>query len=400
MARTKSHPILPLPDQVALVLQGGGALGSYQAGVYEQLIALDVELDWVAGISIGAVNAAIIAGNRKSECLPKLRHFWEHVSGWFPEVMPVATHEMRELSHLWSAGAVTAFGVPGFFKPRLWNPFLAPQGSDAAISYYDTTPLIQTLNELIDWDRLNHGPVRFSVGAVDVESGNFEYFDNRDPRWKGKIDARHVLASGALPPGFAPVEIDGRHYWDGGLVSNTPLQHILDHQQGDILVFQVDLFPAEGKLPQHMSDVWSREKDIRYSSRTRMVTDQYIRARREHQAMRNLLEILPPQLLETSQARTLESFIDDSAVNIVHLIYRNREWETGARDFEFSSRTMKDHWQQGQEAVEDALHDGDVLAQNISDGKTAAFDIDRNHHLKKVVHKAAGSRPSVKGKMA
>lgn len=387
MPRTKSHPILPLPEQVALVLQGGGALGSYQAGVYEQLIALDIELDWVAGISIGAVNAAIIAGNNKKDCLPALKHFWETVSGWLPDMMLFPGNEIREFAHLWAASAVTAWGVPGFFQPRIINPFLAGQGSDAAISYYDTSPLIKTLDELVDWDRVNHGPMRFSVGAVDVESGNFVYFDNRDPEWKGKIDARHVLASGALPPGFAPVEIDGRHYWDGGLVSNTPLQHILEHQEGDMLVFQVDLFPAAGALPKQMSDVWSREKDIRYSSRTRLVTDQYIRARREHQAMRDLLKILPDDLRESRQAKKLAAFIDDSAVNVVHLIYRNREWETGARDFEFSTATMKDHWHQGQEAVQDALLEGDLLAQNISDGKTAAFDIDRNHHLQKVVPK-------------
>lgn len=389
MARKKSHPILPLPDQVALILQGGGALGSYQAGVYEQLMALDVELDWVAGISIGAVNAAIIAGNKRSECVGKLQTFWEMMSGWIPEMLPGGGGEFRELAHVLSAGVVTTFGVPGFFKPHLINPYFAPQGTPSAISFYDTTPLIDTLNKLVDWDRLNHGSVRFSVGAVDVESGNFVYFDNRDPDWKGRIDARHVLASGALPPGFPPVEIDGRYYWDGGLVSNTPLQYILDHQEGDMLAFQVDLFPAEGRLPLNLGDVWSREKDIRYSSRTRMVTDQYIRARREHQAMRDMLKILPPELLQTRQAKKLAAFIDDSAVNIVHLIYRNREWETGARDFEFSTRTMKDHWQQGQEAVQDALHDGDMLAQNISNGKTAAFDVDRNHNLKRLVTKNA-----------
>ncbi len=398
MARTKSHPILPFPDQVALVLQGGGALGSYQAGVYEELIALDVELDWVAGISIGAVNAAIIAGNKRSECVGKLQTFWNQVSGWLPDVLPLPGAEFRELAHLWAAGAVSTWGVPGFFKPRILNPFLAPEGSDAAISYYDTTPLIKTLDKLIDWDRLNHGNVRLSMGAVDVESGNFVYFDNRDPEWKGRIDARHVLASGALPPGFAPVQIDGRHYWDGGLVSNTPLQHILDHQQGDMLIFQVDLFPAHGALPRQMSEVWSREKDIRYSSRTRMVTDQFIRARREHRAMRDLLKILPKELQDSPQAKKLAGFIDDSAVNIVHLIYRNREWETGARDFEFSTRTMKDHWQQGQEAISDALLDGDVLAQNISDGKTAAFDLDRNHHLKKVVPHMAEPGRNKEGK--
>lgn len=366
---------LPLPDQVALLLQGGGALGSYQAGVFEALSAWSIEIDWVAGISIGAINAALIAGNPPERRLGALRQFWDRVSGGLPALPEGGSRQWREWMHLSYAGAVAAWGVPGMFAPRWTPPAFAEPGSPQATSYYDTGPLRRTLDELVDWDLINHGPMRFSIGAVDVESGNFVYFDNRLEEWRGRIDARHILASGALPPGLPAVEIDGAHYWDGGIVSNTPLQYVLDHQRGDMLAFQVDLFSARGRLPRRMSDVWSREKDIRYSSRTRAVTDQYVRRRREHEAVRALLAKLPPDLAESKEARKLAALTDDSAVNVVHLIYRNRSWQTAARDFEFSPNAMADHWQQGRQAVAEALDHGDILAQNILSGQTAAFDL-------------------------
>lgn len=374
---------LPLPDAVALVLQGGGALGAFQGGVVESLAELSIDVDWVAGISIGAVNAAIIAGNPPERRVAQLTRFWELVSGCLPGMALPEEMQLREAMHLGAAAAVAAWGVPGFFHPHFLPSWLAPAGSSAALSYYDTAPLRKTLDDLVDWDRVNHGPMRFSVGAVDIETGNFAYFDNRDPRWKGRIDARHVMASGALPPGFAPVEIDGRHYWDGGLVSNTPLSHVLDHQGGDLLVFQVDLFPAEGPLPREMTDIWSREKDIRFSSRTRQVTDQYLRERREHQAIRTLLDSLPPELAASPAAVELAGMVAENAVNIVHLIYRTRAWESGARDFEFSRATMLDHWAQGRAAVAAVIAKGDqLLASNIASGRSAAFDLGRGGTIK------------------
>ncbi len=378
-------PVLPLPDKVALVLQGGGALGSFQAGVYQALSSYDIGLDWVAGISIGAVNAALIAGNPPHMRTAALRQFWDRLSGGMPAFPAAPDRDWRELMHMWSATAVAAWGVPGMFRPRMMPMAFAAPGTDSATSFYDTGPLTETLNELVDWDLVNKGSVRLSVGAVDIENGNFAYFDNREGDWAGRLDARHILASGALPPGFAAVEIDGRHYWDGGLVSNTPLQHILDHQRGDMLVFQVDLFPSQGPLPRRLSDVWSREKDIRFSSRTRAVTDQYLRLRKEHQAIRALLDKLPPALAQSEEAATLAAAVDDGAVNVVHLIYRNRDWQTGARDFEFSRSSIADHWHQGEAAVAAAMSHGDILARNIVDGATAAFDLgdptpDAHHH--------------------
>lgn len=366
---------MPLPDQVALVLQGGGALGSYQAGVVEYLVSLDIGIDWVAGISIGAINAALIAGNPPEHRVARLAEFWELVSGGFPNFCLPHDH-IREAAHLMAAGSVALWGIPGFFRPHGFSAWWAPSGTDAALSFYDTAPLRETLDRLVDWDLVNHGPMRFSVGAVDIENGNFVYFDNHDPHWRGRIDARHVMASGALPPGLPAVEIDGRHYWDGGLVSNTPLAHVLDHQSGDLLIFQMDLFPAEGPLPKEMTEVWSRQKDIQYSSRTRQVTDLYLRERREHEAIRALLDTLPDALAKSPEAQRLAGVIDEGAVNIVHLIYRSRAWESGARDFEFSRSTMLDHWQQGREAVAAVIEQGNqLIARNIVSGRSASFDL-------------------------
>lgn len=381
--RRQGSAPLPLPDQVALVLQGGGALGSFQAGVVEALDQLAIEIDWVAGISIGAINAAIIAGNPPERRMDQLNRFWETVSGSLPALDLPEDRKLRESVHLGAAAMVTVWGVPGFFHPNLLPTWLAPAGSPQALAYYDTLPLRETLDALVDWERVNHGPTRFSVGAVDVESGNFVYFDNHDPRWKGRIDARHVMASGALPPGFPPIEIDGRHYWDGGLVSNTPLSHVLEHQTGDLLIFQVDLFPAEGPLPQGITGTYSRQKDIQYSSRTRQVTDEYMRRQRAQEAARALLDKLPDALADSPEARALKDLFRDGAVNIVHLIYRTRPWESGARDFEFSRTTMLDHWAQGRAAVAAVIAKGnELLARNINHGRSATFDLARTGQIK------------------
>jgi NTE family protein len=366
---------VPLPPTVALVLQGGGALGSYQAGVFSELVRQNIRIDWVAGISIGAINSAIIAGNEPGLACQRLREFWELVTSGTMDLAWGNSDYLRELNHFAGAATAAMVGVPGFFRPHMMPAQFAWPGTPAAVSLYDTTPMVETLNRFIDWDRLNNGPVRFSVGAVNVESGNFYYFDTHDPQGRQTIDARHVMASGALPPGFAPVEINGKHYWDGGLVSNTPLAYVLDNQTSDMLAFQVDLFPARGDLPTKFADVLSREKDIRYSSRTRQVTDYYLKLRREHAALRNVLAMLPPEMCSMPDVQRMRALVEDNAVNIVHLIYNVQKWESGMRDFEFSRATMDMHWNQGIEAVQAAMSKGDLLAQNIMDGKTAAFDL-------------------------
>ncbi|VVT19198.1 conserved hypothetical protein [Sphingomonas sp. EC-HK361] len=367
----RSARAMPLPEQVALVLQGGGALGSYQAGVFEALSEAAVPIDWVAGISIGAINAALIAGNPPERRVAALRTFWDTVTSALPSFPLYPDDHLREAVHEWSAGFVAMAGVPGFFGPRFVPPVLATPGSCGALSFYDPAPLAKTLDDLIDWDLVNDGPVRLSVGAVDIESGNFRYFDSTTER----LDARHVMASGALPPGLPPVEIDGRYWWDGGLVSNTPLQHVLDHQTDSLLVFQVDLFSAAADRPRTIMDVMAREKEIRFSSRTRQVTDELIRLRKERELIRKVLAKLPADLRADGDVAALTALAKEQPVSLVHLIYRANAWEGGSRDFEFSARTMAEHWAAGQAAVDATMANAEILAENVLTGRTAAFDL-------------------------
>jgi NTE family protein len=252
-------------ETTVLVLQGGGALGAYQAGVYEGLAEAGIVPDWIAGVSIGAINAALIAGNPPERRVERLREFWDRVSSMAPVVPPLMFNPFRPMLNYLSATAVAAFGVPGFFTPRLPPPFFASDGSEGALSLYDTTPLKATLDGLVDFDLINRRDVRLSLGAVNIRTGNSVYFDNRQV----EIHHDHVRASGSLPPSFAPIEIEGEHYWDGGIVSNTPLWYVLDDSpRMDGLIVQVDLFSALGELPAKFDHVLEREKDIQYSSKT------------------------------------------------------------------------------------------------------------------------------------
>ena len=373
--RAKTGERLPLPDEVALVLQGGGALGAYQAGVIQGLEEKGIEVDWVAGISIGAVNAAIFAGNPPEQRVAKLRGFWEKVTAALP-AFPFAGggDEWRESMHMMSAGMVALQGVPGFFTPRLLTPALAPPRSAGALSFYDNAPLAATLDRFVDWELLNDGPVRLSVGAVNVETGNFHYFDTRGSR-RERIDARHIMASGALPPGLPPVEIDGAWWWDGGIVSNTPLSHVLDHQKADLLVFQVDLFSARGERPATIMDVASREKDIRYSSRTRQVTDQLIRLRKEREAIRRVLDKLPAGLKQDEDVATAGR-AGRRACGQRRPPDLPQAWLGGRRA---RLRILAGHDGASLErgAGRDRRDDAPrrLLAKNIVDGRTAAFDL-------------------------
>ncbi len=333
-------------SQCILVLQGGGALGAYQGGVYEVLTSIHREPDWVAGVSIGAINAALIVGNPPGQGLRRLREFWELVSSPMPTGLDTLLGgELRATFNDASALRGVLFGVPGFFIPRVPPAGWHPRGTPGAISHYDTEPLRRTLERMVDFDRINDGPIRLSVGAVNVRSGNFEYFDSATRR----LDARHVMASGALPPGFPPVEIDGEYYWDGGLLSNTPLQYVLDQPAARRrMIFQVDLFPAAGRLPATLGDVAAREKDIRFSSRTRLNTSHAVQRQRMARAVRRLLDKLPPELHDDPDVRELARLHHSPGdMDIVHLIYRSKRYESQTKDFEFSRRSMLEHWQAG-----------------------------------------------------
>ncbi len=359
-----------------MVLQGGGALGAYQAGAYEALCGHELTPSWIAGISIGAINAALIAGNPASRRVERLREFWDTVtagsSGGFPG-LPTGgdTHSLfNELS----AFATALFGRKGFFTPRFPPPTLQPPGTPAAVSFYDTSPLRETLSRLVDFDLLNDGSTRLSVGAVNVRTGNFTYFDTRHQR----LDVRHIMASGALPPGFPPVEIDGEWYWDGGLVSNTPLTYVMD-EPGSLprLIFQVDLFAATGPLPLDLAEAIEREKDIRYSSRTRLNTDRELQRQVLAQAARRLFARLPKSLANDPDLLTLQAAAGERAVSIVHLIYRRVSHETHSKDYEFSRLSMLDHWRSGGEDVADTLENPRWGSRTIGEDGIRVFDLTR-----------------------
>ncbi|WP_249120083.1 DUF3734 domain-containing protein [Plastoroseomonas hellenica] len=343
---------------VALLLQGGGALGSYQAGVYEALADTPWQPDWVAGISIGAINAAIIAGNARERRVERLTAFWEGITDP-PAFWPVPEGglapffpESRE------AGALSAllFGQPGFFAPR---PLLEWFRRSLPVSFYDTAALKSTLERLVDFDRINARETRFSVGAVNVRSGNFIYFDNTPAQAKPAthIRAEHVMASGALPPGFPPIEIDGQHYWDGGLVSNTPLQYVLDTEPRESrIAFEVDLFPARGPVPATLPESQEREKDIRYSSRTRAGVDSFKRMHDVRVNISALWEKLPEELRATPEAQYLRSLGCATTMDVVELIYRPAEVQGQSKDYAFSRGTMRERWVQGREDAAFVLH--------------------------------------------
>ncbi|MBN8979880.1 MAG: DUF3734 domain-containing protein [Rhizobiales bacterium] len=345
----------PAIAQRVLVLQGGGALGSYQAGAYQALCHHDFEPEWIAGISIGAINAAIIAGNPREKRVPRLKEFWELVSSASP--MPwgslIQTDHVRSAFNETSAALVATFGAPGFFVPRIPPAPLWPQGSPQSQSYYDTAPLRDTLLHLVDFDLINSCKTRLSVGAVGITSGNFRYFDNVEFRKLGKkIGPEHIMASGALPPGFPSVEIEGEHYWDGGLASNTPLDYVLDAETArDLLIFQIDLFSARGELPQTLMEAAEREKDIRYSSRTRMNTDKAKRLHDAKLAVLALIAKLPDNLKDDPLVAKLNEAAKENTVTVVHLIYRSKTHEASSKDYDFSRLAMNEHWTAGERDV-------------------------------------------------
>lgn len=334
-----------------LVLQGGGALGAYQAGVFETLHAQGHHPGWVAGISIGAINAAIIAGNEPGRCVERLRDFWDLVSSDLAAVAPADSGPLRRWFNEASSAMVAMMGAPGFFRPRSPLSFV-PGGLSQAISIYDTAPLHGTLLELVDFDLLNEGAMRLSIGAVNVQTGNMCWFDNRETT----IGPEHIMASGALPPGFPPVIIDGVPYWDGGLVSNTPLQFVIDEAEAcDLTIYQVDLFHARGAVPRDLSEVLQREKDIRYSSRTRLNTDALQTLEELRLSAARLVRKLPPELLDDPDLIALTGIEQPGAIAIMHLINRPEMFQTHSKDYEFSRATVNDHWRSGREDAEASL---------------------------------------------
>ncbi|MDQ3039664.1 MAG: patatin-like phospholipase family protein, partial [Pseudomonadota bacterium] len=332
-------------ETVALVMQGGGALGAYQCGVYEALHDAGLRPDWLAGTSIGAINAAIIAGNAPEQRVARLREFWELICepagaldwpglmmrgalAWLPD-------ETMRSTWAGSLSAMTSLlqGQRGFFSARPLPPYTFSDGSAQATSFYDSAPLRDTLTRMVDFDRIHDDPdVRLTVGACCVQTGNMVYFDSDEIR----LDADHILASCALPPAFAPVRIGNDLFWDGGLVSNTPLEHVLNTTpRRDTLALQVDLWSARGPRPQTMMDVLERAKDVQFSSRTRHGTDTVKRLQLLRTALNELLEQLPPDALDKRLSAVLEPWLNDRVFNIIHLIYQAKPHEEQFKDYAF-----------------------------------------------------------------
>jgi NTE family protein len=425
---------------IALLLQGGGALGAYQAGVYEALFEANLDPDWVAGISIGSINAAIIAGNPRESRVEMLRKFWELVTatplwvnfgllssaaknqalqlvdhaiattasvgaiglafasdkpvearvealraiweniagyaGWIwpsdPALFAARGDISRGLANQFSAGLALLRGAPGFFTPRLPIPWLQPPGTIGATSYYDSAALEATLERLVDFDRINAGGMRLSLGAVNLTTGNFVYFDNTTHT----IRPKHVMASGALPPGFPAVEIEGEHYWDGGLVSNTPLNWVLESEpRRDMLAFQVDLWSARGTLPRSMGEVMTRQKEIQYSSRTRANSDSFKYTQKLRRALSSLLEKLPEELKDSKEAAALRPAASHKVYNLIQLIYRSKHYEGDSKDYEFSRPSMEEHWRAGYHDTVRTLRHAEVYERPKSIDGVFAFDL-------------------------
>jgi NTE family protein len=373
-AAARKSAATPADARRVLVLQGGGALGAYQAGAYQALCQHDFEPQWIAGISIGAINAAIIAGNPRERRVAKLMEFWEMASSPVPWQPLLHDDRIHSLFNETSAAMIATFGVPGFFTPRFPPAQFLPASELDQLSYYDTTPLRATLEKLVDFDRINDNAAttRLSVGAVNIVTGNFCYFDNT----RQKIGPEHIMASAALPPGFPAIKIGEDYFWDGGIASNTPLDYVLDcEQREDLLIFQVDLFSARGRLPDTLLEAAEREKDIRFSSRTRLNPDKDKQIHNTRKALRDLFARLPDELKNDPAYAILHEAAEDNTVTVVHLIYRKRDYEASSKDYDFSRLNMVEHWKSGEQDVHLSMRHPDWL-QQPQDGETmVTFDL-------------------------
>lgn len=349
-------------EEIALLLQGGGALGSYQAGVCEVLTENNIEPTWIAGISIGALNTAIIAGNPPETRIQQLKNFWNTIcpsniahNNFINEWMQNLPDQSRKILNKMEANKTILTGQKGFFSPRFLPvfPFAPIKNQLDKLSYYDTSKLKETLLKFADFDLINKGKIRVSLGVVNVRTGEFSYFDNT----KEVLKPEHFMASGALPPSFPAVEIDGEYYWDGGLVSNMPITEIIENNQfKDTLVFQVDLWQAEGKLPETFEDISHRTKDIQFASRSKLVSDTLAEQQSNALMLKELLLHIPEEVKQNNLwCQRAQIMAKESKLKVIHLIYKNKNYEGAAKAYEFSSLTMNEHWKSGMNDINEAL---------------------------------------------
>jgi NTE family protein len=355
-------------DDVALVLQGGGALGSYQAGAYEALAEKGIVPTWVTGISIGALNAAIIAGNPPEKRAEKLHAFWEKIcsptnpflsENFLNPLMFFMGNSGKKMINDMQANNTMMNGQKGFFSPKfLGLGALAlsqyQTGSADNLSYYDTSKLKETLLEFADFDLINSGKTRVSVGAVNVKTGEFTYFDNT----KEKLTPEHFMASGALPPGFPAIKIGEEYYWDGGIVNNSPIQDIIEQNKGKkTLAFQIDLWNPKGELPKSFDDISQRMKDIQFASRNGLVKKTIEADKEQAKILQELLKYVPEKARANNPLITqAEKLAKPTEVVLQHLICENKVYESASKDYQFSTATMHEHWVSGTHDMKIALN--------------------------------------------
>ncbi len=335
--------------EVIYVFQGGGALGAYQVGAYEALSEHGYRPNMITGISIGAINAAIIAGNKPEMRLEQLTKFWDTISTKIP--FPMCTKfGLAKFHNYISAQSSLYFGQPGFFTPKLLNPWLASDNTPNEFSFYDTTPLRETLLKLIDFEYLNEKHVRLCLGTVDLESGDFIFFDSR----KEHITVDHILASSALPPGFPPVALNGRYYVDGGVFSNTPMSKVIDefadneNQIKNVLCFMVDLFSAKGVLPHSMDGVMERVKDIQYSSHSKRSSALYATTQNLSHAIKFLSTKLTFEQKADPHVQEILKLGYAHRLDVIRLVYHSEKGtELSSKDYEFSVESANKHCKLG-----------------------------------------------------
>ncbi len=382
LLRKGAKRMLPF-ERVALVMQGGGALGAYQAGVFQAIHEADIQVDWLCGTSIGAINGALIAGNPPQRRVERLREFWETITRppirlpnmpWLADLPRALDDQSRAWLNKMSAFGTMLNGVPGFFVPRAMPPLSSPAESPDQASYYDTAPLKALLERLVDFDLINSQAMRFSVGATNIRSGTTVYFENVDR----PITAAHVMASASLPPGFPPTEIDGEYYWDAGLVSNSPMQFVIDNRQGhSALVFRVDLWDANGEVPLDITSAYLRAVEIHSANRVNISLDQYRRMQKFRLALRTLLDQLPERCHNDPNIRLLAEEAHVTLVTVVQLKYQSKKYETAGKTFEFSRASMEERWRAGYEDTTAALDEPAVLElPDITEG-ARSFDVHR-----------------------
>jgi len=344
--QSRSRPVREAPT-VALMLQGGGALGAYHIGAYQALAEHNLHPDWVAGISIGAINAAIIAGNRPEQRVERLTALWEAIS-WpdLPTTLPLAG--WQTLHNMASNAEALLFGQPNFFTPRPINPVLLPPVAPREVSFYDTTPMLFTLRRFADFSLINGRAIRLSLGATDIATGALEFFDNH----RQTIGPEHVLASCSLPPGFPATEVNGKLYWDGGCVSNTPLDAVVDEPgHPRLVVFVIDLWEAGGPAPQTINAVLWRAKQIQYASRIA----RHIDAVATKVNLRHSVRLLKAAGVPDVAAVPEDPLLTARRLDIVHIVYHPGEDQIPNSDAEFSRSSIAERREAGYRDMRVAL---------------------------------------------